>query len=142
MERRKAINMFVKPLKQNTIPTHAQDMHTKKRGQWEQEVFDDAVSFRVSLRLGPGKIASVEFDTLPEALNQAWAYIKQNLRPMVYAISSNGRSFCIPPQEWKAYYLKWKAKQNQPCLAVVSDPALHEKLLAATPPVNMKRKSK
>ena len=79
------------------------------RQEWETHIFDLAGFFTASVKVGPGRFETLEFSTLPEALNAAW---RGGQNTMVYAVTADGHSFMICRSEWKFYYLRWRKAQR------------------------------
>lgn len=106
---------IIKPLHQNQEPP-AHNPPLENRKQWEAKVFSGASYFTVSRRIGPGKFNTQEFRQLPDAMRAAvvaekidgkWRFF-HDPKAMLYAVTAEGRSFCIPPKEWLSYLTKWE----------------------------------
>jgi hypothetical protein len=100
----------VKPLKKNAqAPSHISDLDNKKRGDWEENVFDNAVLFTSTRVRGFGQDNDRrEFKDFEDALRDAW----DDDKAMVYAIAESGHNFCIAPKEWPKYALRWRDKKG------------------------------
>lgn len=98
----------IKPLRQNATDLPL-PRELEKREDWEREVFNNADHFTASKRAGVGAFETKEFATLREALLEAHylnnGELKRDLGVMVYVVSKDGRSFCIPPKDWLHYLL-------------------------------------
>lgn len=93
---------------------HPNEALSGTREQWEEAIFRHAAYFTVVRRLPrKAKFAAVEFDrheykAFPEARLDA----QDDPQALVYAVSAEGRHFCIPRGEWTKYTELW----NEVCL--------------------------
>jgi hypothetical protein len=107
----------IKPLKQNAelrVPVFP-DIPFRKSVDWDQDIFDHADHFRVTLVTGPGTVHSHRYADLLDAMRAA-VYKKdgrlfRNPKAMVYVVATDARSFCIAPKDWLKYVNQWKAKK-------------------------------
>lgn len=101
----------IKPLAQEDPAPVTNEMTLTSRDAWEKSVFDQAIYFTVSRKVGVGDFATIKYEWLDDAMRAATVIIEDTLYPdslaMLYAINAEGRSFCIPQTEWASYLLRW-----------------------------------
>ena len=108
---------IIRPLKQNAQPLPAfPDVPFKKSAEWDADIFEHAVCFKVTRRVGRAAFESQEFYDLLDAMRAA-VYKKdgrlfRDPTAMVYVIASDTRSFCLAPKDWLAYATKWREKHG------------------------------
>ena len=102
--RKKPPAPIVRIAKDNPRPN---ETFTGTRQDWEMAIFRHAHHFTV-FRLGAGKPGRREritqtFDNYPAAL----AETKTNEQNILYAVTIEGTSFCVPQSDWGMYEQVW-----------------------------------
>jgi hypothetical protein len=107
---------LIKPLTKNAEPSAGPDRVQASRDEWEQEVFDSATHFTVTRRTDVGQFQTKTFQTLPDAMRAAVVRVGdkwcRDCKAMLYAVNTEGRSFCIPPKQWLHYLKRWESNHG------------------------------
>jgi len=74
--------------------------------EYERSVFRNNMHFTVFRHFGPGNRKSQIFATFPEAIE----FARQDVHMLVYVVSFDGRSVCLPRTEWDDYLKIWNER--------------------------------
>jgi hypothetical protein len=101
--------MINRPLHQNAQPL-PKPPGPETRDEWEEGLFAKAKYFTVVRRSGIGRYQRLVFNTFREALINAHyekeGQLHRDLTAMVFAVTGDDHSFCVPPKKWEHYLLK------------------------------------
>ncbi len=101
---RRVVMRGTHPLPRDATPANvpAEHQFNKTQSAWELDVFMNASSFYADVYVtGSMRYNKHQVRTFIEAL--AIARAAESKRALVYAVTSHGRSVCIPEQEWPKY---------------------------------------
>lgn len=91
------------PFPGKSKPRHPNEFLLGTQAEWEEAVFRNAHHFSVFRYFGRGRRVSEVFETFPEALKDAG----DDYRALVYVVTLDGRSVCLPRKEWPNYQAIW-----------------------------------
>ena len=103
-----APSIQVRPRRPNPPPN---ECFTGTRDEWEEAIFRHAHHFNVfrlhrRVKLGMPVRETQVYPTFPEATADAGP----DIQAMVYAVTENGDSFCVPRKLWGHYQQIWEGK--------------------------------
>jgi hypothetical protein len=78
------------------------DCFTLSQRDWERAVLDDATHFNIFRNLGRSNAETKTVRTFPEAVA-----CSEGPSFLIYAVTAQGRAFCIPPKEYEFYGKRW-----------------------------------